>query len=87
MLLVTFSIDVKQKLNDIENKIKSSITKNGKLSIKTQIEIKKDVHEVIRFHADTKQLSKPTISVFQIMIILLIYNFSNKIGSAMLKRI
>lgn len=60
-LLMSFPVDVRQNLNEIEGKIKSSISQKGKLTMAEQIEIKKNVCDIIQFHGDAKQLSKTKI--------------------------
>lgn len=56
-LLVTFPNDVKSNLNEIENKIKTDIDENEKLSMIAVIEIKKNLCEVVQLHCDAKELS------------------------------
>lgn len=61
---MTFPVDVKQNINEVEKKIKSSISQKGKLSMDDVIEIKKDFRGIVQFHGDTNQLSRTNFFLF-----------------------
>lgn len=75
VLLMAFTIDIRRNLDDIENKIKSSISLNSKSSIAAKVEIKKNVYEMIRFHADAKQLSTLKIVMSNSLMRVLVYKY------------
>lgn len=54
---MTFPIDIKSNLSEIENKIKSGINKEGGISMMAVIEIKENVFEIAQHHGDSNQLS------------------------------
>lgn len=64
VLLMTFPFDVERNSNKIEKKIKSNIKKNGQLTMDAVVEIEKDIRQIIKFHGDSKQLSKTQFHSF-----------------------
>lgn len=54
---VAFAIDLEQSLKSMSKRTGSVIDGKEKLSNETEIEMKKNLCEFIRFHSDSKQLS------------------------------
>lgn len=61
ILLMAFSIDIKQNLHKIEKKLKTSISQQRQLLSMTEVnEIKKNFCDIVQFHGVVRQLSETT---------------------------